>query len=469
MNEIVQKFREGQAEAIRRRHLERVRRTELEFLPPLLEIQETPPSPWQHRVLWTLLAILVVGIGWATLGKLAIVASAQGQFVPKGKVKVVQPLGSGTVKAILVHAGETVRKGQPLIELNPKVTSAEAEAARGQLDLAQRQRIRLEAQLGNPAAHPAGAGGPRVAPQGHLEDVLQQAEEQAHATELDAAKSRLAQVEAEIAAGQATLDSLKKSSAIVREQLRSAADLSAMGAISRDDYLQTQRQSIDLEGRLAAQQQDMRKLQAARDAARQGVEQVRARYRRDLLQSLERNTDTGLKLQAANTQAQRNLDLHWLRSPVDGIVQDVGVTSVGEVVSAGQKVVTVVPKGEPLEVEANLANQDIAFVHVGQEAMIKVAAFPFEQYGIIPGRVVQISPDAVPVSAVAGAGAVPAAGLVYRVRIRPERLVIPVHGRPVEMRPGMAVQADIETGRRSILSFFLDPFKRDISEGLTVR
>ena len=98
MNEIVEKFRAGQLQAIDKRRVARLRQIELEFLPPLLEIQETPPSPWQHRVLWVLLALLVLGLGWAAIGKVAIVASAPGQFVPKGKVKVVQPLGSGTVK-----------------------------------------------------------------------------------------------------------------------------------------------------------------------------------------------------------------------------------------------------------------------------------------------------------------------------------------------------------------------------------
>jgi hemolysin D len=302
-----------------------------------------------------------------------------------------------------------------------------------------------------------------------VESALQVAEEAAYQTELDAAQARMSQVGAEIAAGRATLDSLAQSKAILQEQLNGSSALVAMGAIARDDALRLQRQYIDTSGRLAAQREDMLKLAAERVAAQQGVAQVQARYRRDVLRSLESNTDTRMRLQASNARAQQDLALQWLRSPVDGIVQEVAVSSVGEVVSPGQKVVTVVPKNEPLEVEVDLANQDVAFVRVGQPVQIKVAAFPFEQYGVIPGRVVQISPDAAPSGATGATGSAPAGGLVYRVRVQAERTTLAVHGKPVSMRPGMVVQADIQTGRRTILSFLIDPFKRNLDEGLSVR
>lgn len=466
MNDLVQKFREGQKQSIEKRREKALRATELEFLPPLLEIQESPPSPWQHRVLWTLLALLLAGVLWSAFAQLPIVATAQGQFIPKGKVKVVQPLGNGTVKAILVHAGQAVTKGQALIELNPTVSAADAQATRGQLDLAHRQRQRIESQLGHPA-QPSVAGG--SAADAGVEASLQAAEEEAYRTDLAAAKSRLEQADAQFAAGRDSLSMLQQSLGVISSQLRDAEELASIGAIARDDYLRLKRQYIETRGQFDAQRHDMLKLQAEQDAARMGVVQVKARYRRDLLHSLESNTETRLRLDATNAKAQRDLDLQVLRSPVDGVVQEVGVTSVGEVVSPSQKVAIIVPRDTPLEVEANLPNQDIAFVKVGQPVQIKVAAFPFEQFGVIPGRVVQISPDATQVAAGSSGGPVPAGGLVYRIRVRPERSTLMAHGHPVPMLPGMAVQADIDTGRRSVMAFFLDPFKRNVSEGLSVR
>lgn len=466
MNDLVQKFREGQKQAIEKRREKALRATELEFLPPLLEIQETPPSPWQHRVLWTLLALLLAGVLWSAFAQLPIVATAQGQFIPKGKVKVVQPLGSGTVKAILVHAGQAVAKGQALIELNPTVSAADAQAIRGQLDLAHRQRQRIESQLGHPAQPPA-AGDSTV--DADIEASLQAAEEEAYRTELAAAKSRLEQADAQFAGGRDRLSMLQQSLEVINSQLRDSEELASIGAIAKDDYLRLKRQYIETRGQFDAQRHDMLKLQAEQDAARMGVVQVKARYRRDLLHTLESNTETRLRLDATNAKAQRDLDLQVLRSPVDGVVQEIGVTSIGEVVSPSQKVAIIVPRNTPLEVEANLPNQDIAFVKVGQSVQIKVAAFPFEQFGVIPGRVVQISPDATQLPTGSNGGPIPAGGLVYRIHVRPERSTLMAHGRPVAMLPGMAVQADVDTGRRSVLAFFLDPFKRNVSEGLSVR
>lgn len=465
MNDLVQRFREGQRQALSKRREKALRASELEFLPPLLEIQETPPSPWQHRVLWTLLALLVFAGLWSAFAQLPIVATAQGQFIPKGKVKVVQPLGNGTVKAILVHAGQAVSKGQALIELNPTVSAADAQATRGQLALARRQRERIESQLQR-RPNPATAG--ELDPEAGVEDSLRAAEEATYRADLAAARARLDQAAAQIAAGRDRLSMLQQSLAIVDSQLRDSKELAAIGAIAKDDYLRLKRQSIDTSGQLATQRHDMLKLLAEQQAARLDVERVTARYRRDLLHSLESNTETRLRLDATNAKAQHDLDLQVLRSPVDGVVQEVGVTGIGEVVNSSQKVVIIVPRNTPLEVEANLPNQDIAFVRVGQPVQIKVAAFPFEQFGIIPGRVAQISPDATQVAGSNG-GPIPAEGLVYRIRVRPERSTLMVHGRAVPMLPGMAVQADITTGRRSVLAFFLDPFKRNVSEGLSVR
>lgn len=466
MNDLVQKFREGQKQAIEKRREKALRVTELEFLPPLLEIQETPASPWQHRVLWTLLALLLAGVLWSAFAQLPIVATAQGQFIPKGKVKVVQPLGNGTVKAILVHAGQSVTKGQALIELNPTVSAADAQATRSQLDLAHRQRQRIESQLGHPA-RPSAAGS--SAADAGVEASLQAAEEEAYRADLAAAKSRLEQADAQFAGGRDRLSMLQQSLEVISSQLRDSEELASIGAIAKDDYLRLKRQYIETRGQFDAQRHDMLKLQAEQDAAHMGVVQVKARYRRDLLHSLESNTETRLRLDATNAKAQRDLDLQVLRSPADGVVQEVGVTSIGEVVSPSQKVAIIVPTNTPLEVEANLPNQDIAFVKVGQPVQIKVAAFPFEQFGVIPGRVVQISPDATPVVAGSTGGPIPAGGLVYRIRVQPERDTLMAHGRPVPMLPGMAVQADIDTGRRSVMAFFLDPFKRNVSEGLSVR
>jgi len=447
------------------RRVAQLKRLEQEFLPPLLEIQETPPSPWQHRVLWLLLLLLLSALIWAYFGKISIVATAQGQFVPDGRVKVVQPLSPGTVQRILVHSGETVHAGQLLVELNPKVTAANAEATQRELELRRLQQARLLAQLDGKPTSMILSGGPYE----RMESSLRQVEEEAYRSELSAAEVGLRQAQAALAASTATLRSLRNNRDILEKQLDASKELAAMGAIPRDDYLRQERELIELRGQLAAQQQDQLRLTAAVAAAKQSIIHVRARYQRELLHDLENNASGLLGLEAQETKARHDLSLHALRAPVDGVVQEVNVTSIGQVVTPAQAVVTVVPRNTPLIVEAMLPNQEMAFVRVGQMVQIKVAAFPFEQYGVIHGRVVQISPDAI--SEVNGSekGTIPAGGLAYRVKIQPQKDYLMIHGQKVDMRPGMAVTADINTGRRRILAFFLDPLFKTWAEGLSVR
>jgi hemolysin D len=447
------------------RRVAQLKRLEQEFLPPLLEIQETPPSPWQRRVLWTLLLLLLTALIWAYFGKINIVATAQGQFIPDGRVKVVQPLSPGTVQRILVHTGEMVHAGQLLVALNPTVTAANAEATRKELALRRLQQARLLAQLGGQPTAAAYSG----SPYGRMESSLRRAEEEAYRSQLAAAQATLHQAQAALAAGAATLRSLRSNRDILGKQLHASKDLAAMGAIPQDDYLKQERELIQLQGQLAAQKQDQLRLTAAVAAAEQSIAHVRAGYQQGLLHGLEDNTSGLLGLEAQETKASHDLSLHSLRAPVDGVVQEVNVTSIGQVVTPAQAVVTVVPRNTPLVVEAMLPNQDMAFVRVGQMAQIKVAAFSFEQYGVIHGKVVQISPDAISEGTAPAKGAIPAGGLAYRVKIQPEQNYLLIHGQKVYMRPGMSVTADINTGRRRILAFFLDPLFKTWGEGLSVR
>ena len=115
MGQLSNNLRGGLAEARERNRQAALKKLENEFLPPLLEIQERPPAPWQHWILWTLLALLFAALLWSYLGKINIVATATGQFIPDGRVKVVQPLSTATVERIYVHDGETVHKGQLLV------------------------------------------------------------------------------------------------------------------------------------------------------------------------------------------------------------------------------------------------------------------------------------------------------------------------------------------------------------------
>jgi hemolysin D len=178
--------------------------------------------------------------------------------------------------------------------------------------------------------------------------------------------------------------------------------------------------------------------------------------------------------------------LKWLRAPVDGLVQKVDVTTIGEVVTPAQSLVTIVPDDTPLIVEASVSNEDIGYLKVGQPVEVKVDTFPFQKYGSLEGTLVSISPDAEEKSAASrdmqtrsGVGAAAArqetssesanAGYVYKVLVRTKQSAFRIGGEQRAIQPGMTVQADIVTDRRRVIEFFLSPVTKYMAEGLRVR
>ncbi|MFA7495751.1 MAG: HlyD family type I secretion periplasmic adaptor subunit [Acidithiobacillus sp.] len=459
----LENWRSGVAEARERNRQAAMKKLEQEFLPPLLEIQERPPAPWQHRILWVLVFLLVVAVLWSYFGKINIVATASGQFVPDGRVKMVQPITTATVEHIYVHDGERVQKGQLLVSLNPTVTQATLHATRQELALRDLERARIQAQLlGNAVSMPNTNPNPEYL---QMENALQAAQEAEFHSHLSAQQSRLAQNETALQAAKSAGESLRQQEALLHPQVVADAALAKVGAISTVQYQDAQQKEISLRGQISQNAGDVARYAQRQSELEQDIAETQANYHATLLHSLNENTQSMISLKAQQAHASRDLALHALRSPVNGYVQSVQVRNIGQVVTPAQSVVSIVPSDTPLVVESALPDSHMAFVHVGQTARVKVAAYPFEQYGALQGVVAKISPDAIsPHGSDGNSNA-----LFYRIRVTVAHPYLMVHGKSVKMRPGMSVSVNINTGKRRILQFFLSPLFRDWDEGLSVR
>lgn len=459
---------------------------EREFLPPLLEIQETPPSPVKRWVLWSIIALVLSLLVWATVGKISIVATAPGKFIPDGRVKEVQPLESSIVKAIHVKEGQRVHEGDLLLELDPTLNAAELAANADKYGFNQLEQERLNAELTNGAAHYRSTGQPatRVA----LEERMRKARRQAHAAKLAEAKAAVEEKTAALAAAQATFEKYAETTAIAAERESSARPLVDTGAISRVDYLQLKEDLAQNRNDLVAQQKTVQQAEAAVLGAHRALEQVERDRVADIYNDLAQRVTDEPALKGDLDKAKELYALKWLRAPVSGLVQKIEVTTVGQVVTPAQSLVTIVPDSTPLIVEATVSNEDIGYLKLGQPVEVKVDTFPFQRYGTLKGSLVWISPDAEDKNAAsrdsdtrAGAGSQsydpareaanssPNTGYVYKVHVRTEKahFVVEAESRPVVS--GMTVQADITTDRRRVIDFFLSPVVKYLDEGMKVR
>lgn len=461
-----------------------------DFQPHALAIEETPPSPFTGVLLWSLAGLLLAGLAWAYISEIPIMTTAPGKFVPGAHTKIVQSLNSGTVSAILVKAGDAVSKGQTLLTLDPGVDAAKvASAARDLgLNVVQQQRILRELGL-RPQVHSSPVATRAMM---RLESRLATSQLAAEQSKLEVDRAQEREAEANLAAGKATLTEYATRLTQDSSLARAASPLVAEGAISGRDYTQLQDQAIVDEGQLRAQRQQVDQLAAALAAARKQLEGDARQFASDRYQDLESSVGRGYDLRSQYVQALRNVAMDRLRAPVAGTVQTVDVASLGTVIQPGQTVATIVPRDAPLVVEVDLPAQDAGFIKIGERTQIKVTAYPFEQYGSIDGKVLWISPTAdsdsnltappegeshQPVtqstqSPQPGADqtkAVSPPTLFYRIRVQPEQPWLAVDGQRHIMQPGMTATVDIQTGRRRVLDFFLDPVVKYIHTGLTVR
>jgi hemolysin D len=442
---------------------------EHEFLPAALEIMETPPSPGLRLLLLTLCSLFALAVLWSFLGRVDVVAVATGKTLPASNVKLIQPFEIGAVRSIHVRNGQHVRKGQLLIELDPTVAGAEAaQASRGLLS-ARIAEARNDAFLAHLAGRPAIFRAPEGTPAEIVEtqvQLIRSAVAEYEARRASLQQSR-AEQSAELAATQAEIAKLRQTLPLVDQQLDARRDLSTKGHFSKLKLLEYEQLRVEHLRNIDVRESNAAKSRAAVANIEAQLRQLREEFGRKAATDLSQAEDESGVRSEELRKSERRQTYQQIRSPVDGTVQQLAVHTVGGIVQPAQPLMVIVPDGSEVEVEAQVLNKDIGFVHEGQAVRVKLEAYPFTDYGLIEGRVETISRDAIQQDA-DPAGTDPAkakaGGLVYNARIRLSRNWIVIGGARQSIGPGLAVQAEIKTGRRRIIQYLLSPISKAADE-----
>jgi hemolysin D len=435
---------------------------ETDFLPAHLEILEKPihPAPlWAMRVIGAL-ALSVVLL--ALFGHLDIVAVAHGKLVPSARVKIIQPALTGVVRNILVRNGTHVLPGQVLLELDPTQAAADADkasAARIDAQLAAaRARALLKAQSDNKL--PTVAAVPGAAPE-------RQEQTQAYATglyseyrnKLASLHAQLDQREAELKTSNDEIDKLKVTAPLMRQRAKNYQRLAADSYVAKDLYLDKEQSALKEEGALRSETDRAVELTAAVEEQKQEIATTVASFRREQLAELDRAQQELAQSTDDQAKAEVRKSLTRLVAPVAGTVQNLAVHTVGGVVTTAQAVLEIVPE-DTLEVEASIENKDIGFVEAGQDAVVKIEAFPYTRFGYLRGKVLSVSNDAVQSKS---------NGLQYIVRVSLPVNHMVVGRKKLQLTPGMQVAAEIRTGRRTVAEYFFSPFLETVGQSLRER
>lgn len=429
---------------------------ELAFLPAALEIQETPPSPTGRALTGCLIALVFAAVAWASLGHIDIVAVAPGKVIPSDRVKVIQPLATGQVRAIHVREGQVVKRGEVLIELDPTVPQAER-------DRLERQLLDEQAVLDRQRAFAQWLETGRAA-RGTLDEGLQRtlldqriAE---HRAKLAALDQSLARGRAELQATQMRIERGERTLPLITARATSLATLAEQNLVARNSSLELEQERIEAEQDLATQRANLQSTQAS---ILELTEQRNALHMQAQRETSETVEDSGRKIAALRQEivkAKTVTEQQSLTASVDGVVQQLKVHTIGGVVTPAEELMVIVPNDQPLEVEALVFNRDIGFVTEGQAATVKVDAFPFTRYGAIDGDLLTVSKDAASDEKL---------GLVYPTRVRLAKTHMRIDAKDVDLSAGMAVTVEIKTGQRRLIEYFLSPLIQATGEAARER
>ena len=459
-----------------------------EFLPAVLEVQESPPSPLGRAILWTIVSLFALAVVWSIIGKVDIVAVAQGKIIPSGRVKLIQPLESGVVTQINVQEGQPVKQGETLVELDPTSTAADQRRLEQELRTARLNLARLRAllaltrvtdttptasaaELPDPLAPPPaptavdraarfadvpGATQIEIATQQQLLDeelATQQARVAALDKSLDRQRAETRTTQTLVAKYQATLP-------LITTRVKALKKLLDQNLAAESDYLTLKQEQVEQQHDLAAQQSRLQQLEAA---ATEIIEQRKVtigEFNRNTRERLAEEERKQLAYTEELTKARQRSGLQQLRSPIDGIVQQLAIYTVGGVVTPAQTLMVIVPQDSTLQIEAWVLNRDIGFVNQGDPAVVKIEAFPFTKFGTIDGEITTLSRDAV---------ADEQLGLVYAAQTSMQSSTIMVDGKAVALSPGMAATVEIKTGTRRLIEYFLSPLLKFKDESIRER
>jgi hemolysin D len=336
-------------------------------------------------------AIFGITLLWAIFAKVDIIAEAPGKLIPTTFVKIVQPPDAGVVQAILVHEGDEVKKGQPLIRLDPGLNNADRKASGISLAEARLTIRRIDAEL---AGKPFDKEPKDPADLFYAIDLQYESHKRSYQDSLAQEKAQLAKLQADLASAQSAATLTAQQVPLYQQSEDAFAKLEAEGYAGHNETVDKRKERIEKQKELANSRFQSQSIGATIVEQQNKILQVTSDYRKDLLQLRADTVDKMAQYGADLDKAEYKAGYLELKAPQDGVVKDLSTHTVGSVVSPGATLVTLVPKTDQLQAEVFVKNDDIGFVYLTQDAKIKVAALPFQQFGLVDGTVSLVTADA---------------------------------------------------------------------------
>ncbi len=430
---------------------------------PLPEVRKAlyEDAPRVVRVtIWGILGFFLFLLLWAHFAVVDEVTRGDGKAIPSSKLQKVQNLEGGIVKELYVHEGQVVDVGAPLIRLDETRFSSnvsETEADRQALLLHVK---RLSAEIdGTVLEFPEDIV--ELSPQlVASERALFESRQQQLKDEVGGLQEQLVQRQQELREFISKQGQYRSSLALLRQEIAMSEPLVAQGAVSQVEVLRLKRAEVESLGQLNATGLAIPRAESAIKEVERKIDETLGRFRSDALKELNETQTELSKIRATGKALDDRLERTLVVSPVRGIVKQLLVNTIGGVIQPGSDLVEIVPLDDTLLVEARIRPQDIAFLHPGQEAVVKFTAYDYTIYGGLQAKLEQIGADTVTDEE---------GNSYYVIKLRTDKSYLGHPENPLLIIPGMVASVDIITGKKSVLSYLLKPILRAQAEALRER
>lgn len=412
------------------------------------EIADAHPLPTWRPITWCALALAVGGVVWASQARVDRIAKASGVVAPQGQVRTVQHLEGGIVEQILVREGDAVAAGDPLLQIDLGEGALNADEIQVRLDALTLERARLLAEALQVDLALPEAASKRQPALAKAERAAYQSRRREYESSLAVLRDQRAQKELSIQSIAARLKAARARLAPLDEQRSIAQTLSDRKLMRRTEALTREREYQLLKGEIADLKVALPLAQTALAEARKLEMFERNRFRKaanDRLREVEIDIARQSELLArARRQAQRTV----VASPIDGVVKNLSVNTIGGVVRAGQPILEIVPSDETLVIEARLSPDDVGQVRVGQPVKVKISTYDYMRYGALPGEIARVAADA---------NTTEQGQYYFQIVVAPAAQHLSVGEARYRLSPGMTAEVDINLGQRTVLRYLLAP------------
>lgn len=447
----------------------------IEFQPDAIEIEERPVPPASRWVLYSLVALVIFGILWASFSRVDRVVTSTGKLITSNQLILLQPLETSVIREINVEVGDIVEKDDILVTLDPTFTAADVSQVRGRIASLDAEIFRLEAEFETRQKLYKDDEAKKLQLQQQLQQAIFNARQAEYSARIDNFRDRLAGIEASIKTNRAEISGLEERDKVLGEIEGIFSELQDRKAGSRLRYLEQIERRLAIKNNLGSLRSKNEELRRQGSSLKAEQEAFIEQWRREIIEQLVKSRRELAQLQEELSKAERRSNLVNMKAPQKAVVLEVAQRSVGSVIKAAEPLVTLVPMPFDLEAEVEINPSNIGYIggERDNDVRIKLSAFPFQKHGTLNGKIKTITNSTVQGQGPATDGdgnPIPTAGgpkQIYKAIVTiSDTSTLRSLPKNFQLLPGMTLTAEIKVGSQNVMYYLINPLIKVFDESI---